>query len=149
MQYWNYLESKDVLGLCRVIERHVGKRRPFLFLTSFVPSLGTPIPMKKSICNIRPSKLPYLLYTKAKRSLCDLILKSWKNWAQKLLRIHNWTFFQVLAWLPKRPILGRNRNLKGSPCLLSIYSLDFSWILLLKSVHFKKKKYYSLKENWK
>ena len=28
------------------------------------------------------------------------------------------------AWLPKRPILGRNRNLKGSPCLLSIYSLS-------------------------
>ena len=50
-------------------------------------------------------------------------MKSWKNRAKKLLIIQNWTFFHVLAWLPKRPILGRNRNLKGSPCLLSIYSL--------------------------
>ena len=32
-------------------------------------------------------------------------------------------FFSVLAWLPKRPILGRNRNLIGSPCLLSTISL--------------------------
>jgi hypothetical protein len=45
----NYLESINVLGLCRVIELHIGKRRPFLFIISFVPSLGTPIPMKKSI----------------------------------------------------------------------------------------------------
>ena len=50
-------------------------------------------------------------------------MKSWKNRAQKLLIIQNWTFFLVLAWLPKRPILGRNRNLNGSSCLLSIYSL--------------------------
>ena len=50
-------------------------------------------------------------------------MKNWKNRAQKLLIIQNWTFFQVLAWLPKRPIFSRNRNLKGSPCLLSIYSL--------------------------
>jgi hypothetical protein len=41
-----------------------------------------------------------------------------------LLIIQNWTFFSSTAWLPKRPILGRNRNLKGSPCLLSIYALD-------------------------
>ena len=32
-------------------------------------------------------------------------------------------FFSLPAWLPKRPILGRNRNLLGSPCLLSTYSL--------------------------
>ena len=50
-------------------------------------------------------------------------MKSWKNGAKKLLIIQNWTFFSSTAWLPKRPILGRNRNLKGSPCLLSIYSL--------------------------
>ena len=53
-----------------------------------------------------------------------LSMKSWKNWAKKLLIIQNWTFFHVLACLPKRPIFGRNRNLKGSPCLLSIYSLE-------------------------
>ena len=34
--------------------------------------------------------------------------------------------FLVLVWLPKRPNFGRNRNLKGSPCLLSIYSLTRS-----------------------
>ena len=67
MQYWNYLESKDVLGLCRVIELHIGKMRPFLFITSFVPSLGTPIPMKKSIYNFRSSKLPYLLFSEAQK----------------------------------------------------------------------------------
>jgi hypothetical protein len=50
-------------------------------------------------------------------------MKSWKNGAKKLLIIQNWIFFSSTAWLPKRPILGRNRNLKGSPCLLSIYSL--------------------------
>ena len=32
-------------------------------------------------------------------------------------------FFSSTAWLPKRPIFGRNRNSKGSPCLLFIYSL--------------------------
>ena len=53
-------------------------------------------------------------------------MKSWKNGAKKLLIIQNWTFFSSTAWLPKRPILGRNRNLKGSPCLLSIYSLLLS-----------------------
>ena len=52
-----------------------------------------------------------------------LATKSWKNRAKKLLIIQNWTFFHVLAWLPKRPILCRNWNLKGSPCPLSIYSL--------------------------
>ena len=34
-----------------------GKRRPFLFITSCVPSLGAPISMKMSIYNIRSSKL--------------------------------------------------------------------------------------------
>ena len=46
MQYWNYLESKDVWGLCQFIELHIGKRRPFLFICSHVPSLGTPISLK-------------------------------------------------------------------------------------------------------
>ena len=36
---------------------------------------------------------------------------------------HNLIFFPVLTWLPKGPFFGRNRNLEGSPCLLSIYSL--------------------------
>jgi len=40
-----------------------------------------------------------------------------------LLIIQNWPFFLVPAWLPKRPILGRNRNFMGSPCLLSTISL--------------------------
>ena len=31
--------------------------------------------------------------------------------------------FLLPAWLPKRPILGRNRNFIGSPCLLSTISL--------------------------
>ena len=31
----------------------------------------------------------------------------------------------VLAWLPKRPILGRNRNFIGSPCLLFTISLVY------------------------
>ena len=57
-----------------------------------------------------------------------LTMRTWKNNSKKLLRIHNQFFFSVLAWLPKRPILGRNRNLKGSPCLLSIYSLQHTLI---------------------
>jgi hypothetical protein len=35
-------------------------------------------------------------------------------------------FFSVLAWLPKRPIFGRKRNLIGSSCLLSTMSLVWS-----------------------
>ena len=31
--------------------------------------------------------------------------------------------FSLLAWLPERPILGRNKNLIGSPCLFSTISL--------------------------
>ena len=50
-------------------------------------------------------------------------MKSWKNGAKKLLIIQNWTFFSSTAWLPKRPIFGRNMNLIGSPCLLSTISL--------------------------
>ena len=44
-----------VKPLCLVIEQHIGKRRPFLFITSYVPSLRTAKPMKKSISNIRSS----------------------------------------------------------------------------------------------
>ena len=64
-------------------------------------------------------------------------MKSWKNWAKKLLIIQNWTFFHVLAWLPKRPILGRNRNLKGSSCLLSIFSLALTCLIFfIHTIHF-------------
>ena len=49
-----------------------------------------------------------------------------KKQPQKCLIIHIWFFFLVLAWLPKRPIFGKNKNLKDSPCLLSIYSLLYS-----------------------
>jgi hypothetical protein len=34
--------------LCRVIELHIGKMRPFLLITSLVPSLGPPISPKRS-----------------------------------------------------------------------------------------------------
>ena len=51
-------------------------------------------------------------------------MKTWKNSPQKLLIIHNQQFFSLPAWLSKRPILGRNRNFIGSPCLLSTVSLD-------------------------
>ena len=50
-------------------------------------------------------------------------MKTWKNSPQKLLIIHNQQFFSLPAWLPKRSILGRNRNFIGSPCLLSTISL--------------------------
>ena len=50
-------------------------------------------------------------------------MKNWKNRAQKLLIIQNWTFFHVQAWLPKRPIFDRNRNLKGSPYVSPLYIL--------------------------
>ena len=50
-------------------------------------------------------------------------MKTWKNNPKKLLRIHNQQFFSLPAWLPKRPIFGRNMNLIGSPCLLSTISL--------------------------
>ena len=46
-------------------------------------------------------------------------------------------FFLVLAWLPKRPIFGRNRNLKGSPCLLSIYSLAKISNYILSKIYWK------------
>ena len=47
----------------------------------------------------------------------------WKNGTKKLLVIQIWTFFSSTAWLPKGPILGRNRNLKGSLCHIFIFSL--------------------------
>ena len=64
-------------------------------------------------------------------------MKTWKNSPQKLLIIHNQQFFSLMAWLPKRPFLGRNRNFIGSPCLLSTISLytminkyaGYQWIL--------------------
>ena len=34
----------------------------------------------------------------------------------------NWSSFLVMAWLPKRLIFGRNRNLTGSANLLSLYT---------------------------
>ena len=52
-----------------------------------------------------------------------LPMKTWKNSPKKLLRIHNQQFFSLPAWLPKRPIFGKNRNLIGSLCLLSTISL--------------------------
>ena len=56
-------------------------------------------------------------------------MKRWKNSHQKLLIIHKHQFFSLLAWLPKRPILGRNRKFIGSPCLLST-------IFLVRMIHF-------------
>ena len=50
-------------------------------------------------------------------------MKSSNNRAQKYLIIG---FFLALAWLPKRPIFGRNMHFKGSPCLLSIYSMMYT-----------------------
>jgi hypothetical protein len=40
-----------------------------------------------------------------------------------LLIIHNQHFFSLPAWLPKKPILGRNSNFIGSLCLLCTISL--------------------------
>ena len=40
-----------------------------------------------------------------------------------MLRANDQQFFSLPAWLPKRPILGRNRNFIGSLCLLSTISL--------------------------
>ena len=54
-------------------------------------------------------------------------MKTWKNSPQKLLKIHKQHFFSLLVWLPKWPIIERNRNLIGSPCLLSTISLG--WVL--------------------
>ena len=52
-------------------------------------------------------------------------MKTRNNSPQKLLIIHNQQFFSLPAWLPKRPILGRNMNFIGSPCLLSTISLSY------------------------
>ena len=56
-------------------------------------------------------------------------MKTRKNRPQKLLIIHNQLFFSLPAWLPKRPILGINRNFIGSPCLLSTISLTSMEVL--------------------
>ena len=53
-------------------------------------------------------------------------MKTWKNSPKKLIIIHNQQFFLLPAWLPKRPIFGRNRNFIGSPCLLSTISLSYT-----------------------
>ena len=47
--------------LCRVIELHIEKMRPFLFITSLVPTLGPPIPLKRSKYDIRFSYLHSLI----------------------------------------------------------------------------------------
>ena len=39
MSSWQYLESKDIWGLRRVRELHIGKMRPFLFTISVAPTL--------------------------------------------------------------------------------------------------------------
>ena len=63
MSSWKYLESKDICGLRRVIELHIGKRRPFLFMISFAPSLGPLICLKSLLFNFRSAKLHNLLTT--------------------------------------------------------------------------------------
>ena len=50
---------------------------------------------------------------------------------QKFLIIHNQQFLSLPAWLPKRPILCRNRNFIGSPCLFSTISLVLICIMCL------------------
>ena len=52
-------------------------------------------------------------------------MKTWKNDLKKL------------AWLLKRPIFGRNRNLIGSPCLLSTISLLWSQKFAVSPVYTK------------
>ena len=47
-----------------------------------------------------------------------------KKQPSNLLIIQNQQFFSLPVWLPKRSILGRNRNFIGSPCLLSTISLS-------------------------
>jgi hypothetical protein len=49
-----------ILSLCAVIELHIGKRSPFLFIISVAHSLGPLISMKRSIYNFRFAKLPSL-----------------------------------------------------------------------------------------
>ena len=61
MSSWQYLESKDILGLRRVRELHTGKMRPFLFIISVAPSLGPLICLKSPFFNFRSAKLPSLL----------------------------------------------------------------------------------------
>ena len=56
--------------LCRVIELHIGKMRPFLFITSLVPSLGPPKPLKRSKYDIRFSYLHSLITTPRPKRSC-------------------------------------------------------------------------------
>ena len=69
MSSWKYLESKDVWGLRRVIELHIGKRRPFLFIISSAPSLGPLICLKSPLFNFRSAKLPNLITTHTTSSM--------------------------------------------------------------------------------
>ena len=62
MSSWQYLESKDIWGLRRVRELHIGKMRPFLFIISVAPSLGPLICLKSPFFNFRSAKLPSLIY---------------------------------------------------------------------------------------
>ena len=62
MSSWQYLESKDIWGLRRVIELLIGKMKPFLFKISLAPSLGPLICLKSPFLNFRSAKLPSLIY---------------------------------------------------------------------------------------
>ena len=64
-------------------------------------------------------------------------MKTWKNSPQKLLIIHNQQFFSLPAWQPKSPILDRNRNFIGSPCLLFTISLSCTYLLILAASFFR------------
>ena len=56
-------------------------------------------------------------------------------------------FFSSTTWLPKRTILGRNMNLKGSQYLLSIYSLELPMNIFFKFSGFKLHKGFSGKSH--
>ena len=61
-QLFSYFLNIIVKPLRRVIELHIGKMRPFLFITSPVPSFGPLISPKMSKFDIRFSYLHCLLY---------------------------------------------------------------------------------------
>ena len=72
MSSWQYLESKDIWGLRRVRELHIGKMRPFLFIISVAPSLGPLICLKSPFFNFRSAKLPYLVHLYIKDQVLPL-----------------------------------------------------------------------------
>ena len=47
-----------------------------------------------------------------------------KNYKRDIMQLFSADALMLLEIIPKRPIFGRNRNLKGSPCLLSIYRVN-------------------------